>query len=54
LQSLDLAELRTVLEEGRVDEYLEQRHISEELLEAMRAVMDAFEEGAQAELGEWT
>lgn len=54
LQSLDLADLREALENSNSEEYLDDRRVADEFLEAGKTVREAFEEGAQAKLGEWT
>lgn len=54
LQAFDLAKLRAALEEGTTEDYLDERHVADEFLVAGETVREAFEEGAQATLGEWT
>lgn len=54
VQSLDLLELRNALDEGISADYLDARHIAEEFIGAYERVRDAFDEGEQTQVDEWT
>lgn len=51
---LELVEFRSALEEGTTPEFIHERHMASEILNAGEAVREAFEQGFQSTIGDFT